>query len=55
MNLIANTVFITGASSGSGAACAEAFALHGANLVLAARRILRSRTISEALMRELNV
>ncbi len=35
------TVFITGASSGIGKACAEQFAALGVNLVIAARRLNR--------------
>lgn len=38
MDLKNKTVIITGASSGIGKACAEAFAKRGANLVLAARQ-----------------
>ena len=41
MDLSGRTVFITGASSGIGAACARAFAGAGARLLLAARRIER--------------
>jgi len=37
--MIAQTIFITGASAGFGAACAKSFALPGNRLVLAARRI----------------
>ena len=42
-------VFITGASSGIGEACAEAFAREGANLLLAARRKERIETLSRML------
>jgi NAD(P)-dependent dehydrogenase (short-subunit alcohol dehydrogenase family) len=38
MKLQNKTVFITGASSGIGLACAAAFAEQGANLVICARR-----------------
>jgi 3-hydroxy acid dehydrogenase/malonic semialdehyde reductase len=44
------TVFITGASSGIGLACAHAFARHDARLIIAARRKERI----EALAQELN-
>jgi NADP-dependent 3-hydroxy acid dehydrogenase YdfG len=42
-------VFITGASSGIGAACARAFALAGARLVLAARRLDRINALAAGL------
>jgi len=41
MDLAGRTVFITGASSGIGAACARAFAAQGARLLLGARRVER--------------
>jgi len=41
LDLTGKTVFVTGASSGIGAACAEAFADAGCRLVLAARRLDR--------------
>ena len=43
------TVFITGASSGIGGACADAFAQAGATMVLAARRKDRLETIQSGL------
>lgn len=43
------TVFITGASSGIGKACAEAFAKAGCHLVLCARRVERLAELAEQL------
>jgi len=43
------TVFISGASSGIGAACAQVFAAHGARLILSARREERVRSLAAAL------
>lgn len=44
------TVFITGASSGIGRACAEQFAQQGANLVITARRIDRLNNVANELI-----
>ena len=44
-----DTVLITGASAGIGAACARAFAREGARLVLAARRTERMQALAEEL------
>lgn len=52
MNLKGTVVFITGASSGIGYACAEEFAKAGSKLLLAARRKDRIDTLSETLNRE---
>ncbi|MEM8557667.1 MAG: SDR family NAD(P)-dependent oxidoreductase [Bacteroidota bacterium] len=49
------TVFITGASSGIGEACAEAFAQRGARLVLCARRPGPLATVSERLRQAYDV
>lgn len=49
-NLIKDqTVFITGASSGIGKACAEQFAILGAHLVITARRLDRLNIVAEEL------
>jgi len=53
MNLLKNKiVFITGASSGIGKACAEVFAAEKANLILAARRIDKLKKLSESLKKK---
>lgn len=46
MDLQGTTVFITGASSGIGAACADVFAAAGARLVLVARRLERLKQLA---------
>jgi NADP-dependent 3-hydroxy acid dehydrogenase YdfG len=45
-------VFITGASSGIGAACARAFAAEGARLLLAARRVERIEAMKADLLQD---
>ena len=50
-NLKEQVVFITGASSGIGAACAHAFASGGASLVLAARRLDRLQAMEADLLK----
>lgn len=49
LNLKGKIVFITGASSGIGEACAREFAKLKANLILAARRIDRLKKLSDEL------
>jgi len=51
-DLNGKTVFITGASSGIGAACVEVFATAGCRLLLAARRLDRLETMAERLREE---
>lgn len=48
-------VFITGASSGIGKACAEAFASENANLILAARRFEKLKIFAEKLEADYNI
>ena len=48
-------VFITGATSGIGLACAKKFAADGNNLILTGRREERLREISASLQKEFNV
>lgn len=55
-NLIKDqTVYITGASSGIGKACAEQFAMLGANLVITARRIDRLKIVADELSSQYGV
>jgi 3-hydroxy acid dehydrogenase / malonic semialdehyde reductase len=49
MDLVNRVVFITGASSGIGAACAHEFAKKGACLILAARRFERVSSLAQEL------
>jgi len=49
MNLTGKTVFITGASSGIGLACAHRFAGQGADMILAARRTDRLSSLAAEL------
>ncbi|RLC51113.1 MAG: NAD(P)-dependent oxidoreductase [Candidatus Cloacimonadota bacterium] len=54
-NLTNKIVFITGASSGIGKACAEAFAGQKANLILTARRIEKLNELAQKLSAETGV
>lgn len=47
------TVFVTGASSGIGEACARAFAALGANILMCARRLERLEKLAEELRSDL--
>ena len=51
-SLSGKTVLITGASSGIGRACAQAFAAAGARLILAARRLDRLESLAAVLNRK---
>lgn len=53
--LVDATVFITGASSGIGRSCAEAFAKEGARLLLCARRSDRLRELAAGLDTDVNL
>ena len=48
-------VFITGASSGIGRACAFEFAREGANLILSARRMERIKDLAESIKKDFGV
>ncbi len=50
-----NTVLVTGASSGIGAACARAFAQAGARVIVAARRTERTEAVAAQLGQEFGV
>lgn len=52
MNLNGKIIFITGASSGIGQACAQLLAAQGAQLILCARRIERLHSLAESLHEE---
>lgn len=55
LSLVQKQVFITGASSGIGRACAESFAAAGANLIISARRIDRLKELGERLAQKFSV
>lgn len=52
--LFGKTVFITGASSGIGAACARIFAAAGARIILTARRLDKISELSSVINQEFN-
>ncbi|MBT8377770.1 MAG: SDR family NAD(P)-dependent oxidoreductase [Ignavibacteria bacterium] len=54
-SLNGKTIFITGASSGIGKACAEIFAKEKSNLVLTGRRVERIKNISKKLEEEYSI
>lgn len=49
------TIFITGASSGIGEACAKQFAALGANIILTARRVEKLKQLADSLIAEYSV
>lgn len=55
IDLKSKIVFITGASSGIGLACARKFAENGANLILAARRLDRLQNLSAELIKKYSI
>ncbi len=55
MDLLSNkVVYITGASSGIGMACAEAFAAERAKIIISARRIEKLNTAAESIKKKYN-
>ena len=54
-SLKSKIIFITGASSGIGKACAEAFASKGSNLILCARRISTLNEIKKSLIKKYSI
>ena len=55
LNLEGKIVFITGASSGIGEACAREFAKLKANIILAARRVDRLKKLADQLVKEYQI
>jgi 3-hydroxy acid dehydrogenase/malonic semialdehyde reductase len=55
MGIKINCAFITGASLGIGAACAEAFAAHGSNLILVARNVEKLTEIANQLKQQYKI
>lgn len=55
LNLEGKIVFITGASSGIGEACAREFAKLKANIILAARRVDRLKKLADELEKEYHI